>query len=303
MPKEKRSLCAFLIFMGLVSLVSLGCDKLQNLQSLLPSKKPFQPQGIIIAKVGDLAITLEQLEQEIKNYNELVDTPEGKINTREQKVAYLNEELVRRYLLYLEAKARHVDEQPKTQELLAGLEINVLANQLLQDSIANITVTSSEVEDFYNLYKDQFQQEEERRLREITLNTEGEAKDVLIELLKGADFAALARERSVANSAANGGDLGFIKRGQRGADFARFDSIAFSGSLEAGQPSNIFKDKGGYYIIRLEAKKGGQARPLSEVWDEIKRNVVFLKQQQKLQEITANLSKKTKVVIYEDKVK
>jgi len=299
----KRGIYTFLIFIALLSFVSVGCDKLENLQSLLPSKKPFQPQGIIIAKVGDLAITSEQLEQEIKNYNELATGPEAKINTREQKLAYLNEELVRRYLLYLEAKARHVDEQPKTQELLMGLEINVLANQLLQENIANITVTSSEVEDSYNLNKDQFQQEEERRIWEIVLNSEQEAKDVLIELLKGTDFAALAKERSVAASAANGGDLGFIKRGQRGADFTRFDSIAFSGSLEVGQTSNIFKDKGGYYIIKLEGKKGGQPKPLSEVWDDIKRSALFLKQQQKLQEITANLSKKTKVVIYEDRIK
>jgi len=303
MLKQKRSLYTFLIFIGLLSLFSIGCDKLQNLQSLLPNKKPFQPQGTVIAKVGDLAITLEQLEQEIKNYNELATGPEAKINTREQKLDYLNNELVRRYLLYLEAKARHLDEQPKAQELLLGVEINILANQLLQDSIGSITVTSSEVEDFYNLYKDQFQQEEERRLREIVLNTEGEAKDVLIELLKGADFATLAKERSVANSAANGGDLGFIKRGQRGADFARFDSIAFSSSLEAGQTSNIFKDKGGYYVIKVEGKKGGQPKPLSEVWDDIKRSVLFLKQQQKLQEITGNLSKKTKVVIYEERIK
>lgn len=299
----KRSIYTFLIFIALLSFVSAGCDKLGNLQSLLPGKKPFQPQGIIIAKVGDLTITSEQLEQEIKNYNELATGPEAKINTRAQKLAYLNEELIRRYLLYLEAKARHVDQQPKTQELLLGLEINVLANQLLQESIANITVTSSEIEDFYNLYKDQFQQEEERRIQEIVLNSEGEAKDALIELLKGADFATLAKERSVAASAANGGDLGFIKRGQRGADFTRFDSIAFYPSLEVGQPSNIFKDKGGYYIIRLEAKKGGQARPLSEVWEEIKRNVLFLKQQQKLQEITGNLAKRMKVIVYEDKIK
>lgn len=290
------------IVAGLLLFSGIACEKLENLP--LPfKKKVIEPQGTVIAKVGDLFITLEQLEQETQNYNELTTNPEDKLNTRQQKLAYLNEELIRRHLLYLEAKARGLDEKPKTQELLRNLEINVLANQLLQDEVGNLTVTSSEVEDFYNLYKDQYQQEEERRIREIVLDDETTAKDALIELLKGTDFASLARERSRATSASNGGDLGYIKKGKRGSDFTRFDTVAFSPSLEVGQISTIFKDKGGYYIIRLEGKRGGQTKPLSEVWDEIKRSVLFLKQQQKLQEITGNLLKTTKVVIYEDKIK
>ena len=137
----------------------------------------------------------------------------------------------------------------------------------------------------------------------MVFDDEAAAKDALIELLKGGDFAALAKERSRAASAANGGDLGFIKKGKRGEDFTRFDAVAFSASLDVGQTSNVFKDKAGYYIIKLEAKKGGQSRPLSEAWDEIKRNALFIKQQQKLQEITGDLLKKTKVVVFEDKVK
>ncbi len=196
-----------------------------------------------------------------------------------------------------------MDQRPKVQEMLRNVEINVLANQLMQDEIGNITVTSSEVEDFYNIYKDQYQQAEERKIREIALDSETEAKEVLIELLRGTDFATIAAQRSRAESAGKGGDLGFIKKGQRGADFAAFDEVAFSRSLNTGQISNIFKANNRYYIIKVEAIKGGQVRPLSEVWDEINKSVLFLKQQQKLQEITGGLSKKNKIVIYDDKIK
>lgn len=300
---QKRKFQALFIFMGLLFLSSVGCEKLEKLRSL-SKKKAWQPQGTVIAKVDDLPITLEQLDQEIQNYNQLMqETPAAKITTREQKLAYLNEELIRRYLFYLDAKARGLDERPKVQEILRNLQINVLANQLMQDEIGNITVTSSEVEDFYNIYKDQYQQAEERRIREIVLDSEQEAKDVLIQLLQGQDFASVATQRSRAESAGKGGDLGVIKRGQRGPDFAAFDEVAFSRSLATGQISNIFKVKERYYIIKVETIKGGQARPLSEVWDEINRSVLFLKQQQKLQEITSGLLKKNKVIIYEDKIK
>ncbi len=302
MYARKRKIEALFIFMGLLLLSSLGCEKIEKLP-FAAKKNILRPQGTVIAKVDDLSVTLEQLDQEIQNYNQLIDNPAAKINTREQKLSYLNEELIRRYLFYLDAKARGLDERPKVQEILRNLEINVLANQLMQDEIGNLTVTSSEVEDFYNIYKDQYQQAEERKIREIALDSEQEAKDVLIELLRGADFATMAAQRSRAESAGKEGDLGFIKKGQRGADFAAFDEVAFSRSLNTGQISNIFKVKERYYIIKVEAARGGQARPLSEVWDEINKSILFLKQQQKLQEITSGLLKKNKVVIYEDKIK
>lgn len=296
----KIKILALFIFAGLLIPFSVGCNKLEELGSKI---KVPQPQGTVIAKVDNLAITLEQLDQEIQNYNQLMENPAARITAREQKIAYLNEDLIRRYLFYLEAKARHLDEQPKVQEVLRSLEINVLANQLMQVDIGNITVTSSEVEDFYKLYKDQYQQAEERKIREIAVDSEQEAKDALVELLRGADFATLATQRSKSESASKGGDLGFIKRGQLGPDFAAFDEVAFSRSLNAGQVSNIFKVKNRYYIIKAEIVRGGQAKPLSEVWDEINKSVLFLKQQQKIQEITSRLLKKNKVVIYEDKIK
>jgi parvulin-like peptidyl-prolyl isomerase len=297
------SIRAKALFMFVIPLVfsSIGCEKIEKIAAA--QKSIPKPQGTIIAKVDNLYITAEQLDQEIQNYNQMMDNPAARITTRQQKLAYLNEELVRRYLFYLDAKSRSVDQRPKVQEILNNLEINVLANQLMQDEIGNITVTSSEVEDFYKLYKDQYQQAEERKVREIATDSEQEAKDTLVELLKGADFAAMATQHSKAESAAKGGDLGFIKRGKLGADFVAFDEVAFSRSLAAGQASNIFKVKDRYYIIKVESVKGGQARPLSEVWDEINKSVLFLKQQQKLQEITSGLLKKNKVVLYDDKIK
>jgi len=295
----KRILAYFLG--GIIALSLFGCQKLSEIK-FLSKKKGFPVTGTIIAEVNGMPITLEQLEQEIQNYNQLMEMPEARISTREQKLAYLNEELIRRYLLYQEAKARDLDKEAQTQELLWNLEINLLANQLLQKEIGDVLVTSAEIEDFYNLYKEQFRQQEERRIREIVVNAEAEAKEILIELLQGADFAYIAQQRSRAESAPGGGDLGFIKRGQLGGDFVRFDEIAFSPSLEAGQISNIFKNKGRYYIIRVEEIRGGQSKSLSEVWDEIKMNVLFLKQQQKLQEITSRLLQDAKVNIYEEKI-
>jgi parvulin-like peptidyl-prolyl isomerase len=96
-----------------------------------------------------------------------------------------------------------------------------------------------------------------RRVREIVLRSESEARQVLLELLQGADLAALAKDRSVAESAKNGGDLGFIKKGQRGENFISFDDIVFSPALQQGSLSSVFKAPEVFYIIKIEGVKEG----------------------------------------------
>jgi len=304
--KYRVKLYAVFSFIALAGFLFLtgGCDKLQP-KSLIKSKS-YKPQGIIIAKVHDLYITLEQLENEIKTYNEMVkDNPEARIDSLEKKIAYLNEELIRRYLFYREAKHTGADKNPEIRETLKQVEINLLAADFIQKKINNITATSSEIENFYNLYKDRYYQEKERRkIREIALPTETKAKEILIELLRGGDFAGLARQHSQVKSAYNGGYLDLIEKGQRGDNYKRFDEAAFSPSLKENQISSIFKgDDNYYYILKIEEIEGNKTKSLSEVWDDINKNVVFLKQQQKLQELTAELLKKTNIEIYRERIK
>ena len=304
--KRKPKLNIIFSFLALAGFVFLanGCDQLQT-KSLIKSKSP-KPKGTIIAKVNDLYVTQEQLETEIKTYNEMVkDNPEAKIDSLEKKIAYLNEEIIRRYLFYKEAKDTGADKNPQIRQTLKQVEINLLAADFIQEKINNITATPSEIENFYNLYKDQYYKEtEKRKIREIALPTETKAKEVLIELLGGGNFANLARQYSQAKSAYNGGVLNLMEKGQRGGNYKRFDEVAFSPSLRKNQISNIFKgDDNLYYIIKVENIEEKKIKALSKVWDEINKNVIFLKQQQKLQELTAELLKKADIEIYKERVK
>lgn len=77
------------------------------------------------------------------------------------------------------------------------------------------------------------------------------AEKALVKVNAGEDFAKVAEEYSEDyTSAANGGDLGFISRGQM---VASFEEAAFS--LEPGQVSNLVRTNFGYHIIKLEEKK------------------------------------------------
>ena len=58
------------------------------------------------------------------------------------------------------------------------------------------------------------------RARHILVETEDEAKAVLAELKKGADFAELAKKKSKDPARSDGGDLGYFTKDQMVPEFA-----------------------------------------------------------------------------------
>jgi peptidyl-prolyl cis-trans isomerase C len=296
----------FLVVCFLLSGV-VGCDKLDflNPKKYSPKKEAasaLMVKGTVIAKINNMPITLEDLNQEVESYNAMVppDKPELKITTREQKINYLKNEMVRRTLLYQEAMNRGLERKEDVVRALEKTKMDLLVVELVREEADKIEVSSKEIEDYYNTYKEQLKEPEERDIREIVVPTEAEAKEILIQLLQGADFATLAKERSKALSAKDGGDLGFIQKGKKSA---QFDAVAFADTLDAGKISSIFKGPDGYYIIKLEAKRGGKQKPLSEMWDDIKRGLIFLKQQQRIEDLIGKLSREAKIEMYEGQIK
>jgi len=297
----KRSFSLLISLVFFVVLFS-GCDKLDflNYGKTQGGKKtgPRGSKGTVIGKVGNIPLTLEDMNQDISSYNEIVsvDQPDKKIVTRDQKIDYVRNEMVRRALLYQEALNRGLDKDEEVASVLEKTKMELTVLKLMKDETDNIDVTPKEVEEAYNANKEQFKEPEERNIREIVVSSEQDAKDILIQLLQGANFATLAKERSKASSSKNGGDLGFISKGKK---FSQFDAVAFSDTLDVGKTSSIFKGPDGYYIIKLEAKKGGKQASLSELYEDIKRRLIFLNKQQKLEDLINRLSKTNKIVINE----
>jgi peptidyl-prolyl cis-trans isomerase C len=299
----------FCIILSFIFIGILGCDKIK-----VPGPKktevaevktaPVMPQakGVIVAKVNNIPIGLDDLNQEIEMYNANVpeEQPELKITNREQRVNYLKNEMVRRTLLYQDALDKGLDRNEEVLTALDKTKMQLLVMELVKQISEKVDVSSKEVEDYYNTYKEQLKEPEERQIREIVSSSDQEARDILIQLLQGADFAALAKVNSKSSSAKDGGDLGFIKPGTKSP---QFDSVAFSDSLDTGRISSIFKTPDGYSIIKLEAKRGGKQKPLSEMWDEIKKGLVFMKQQQAIEEAIGKLSRDAKIDIYEGEIK
>lgn len=281
-----------------------GCDQINKLSQGSPQKTQApaaapvieeQPKGTKLANVNGKVITYEEFEQNIKNLQALA--PDYKIDTFEARKDLLNQ-MVNQELLYQEAKSRDLQNKKEVKDLIGAFTRRAVVDQLLIDTAENVTVPPQEIETFYNQYKDQLSEPEQRKVREIVVSSEERAREVSIALLQGEDFATIAKERSVADSSKNAGDIGYIKKGGRGNDYAKYDEVAFS--LDVGQMSGIFQGPGGFYIIKVEEIKEQKAKLLTDVYDDVKTQLLEFKQRERIQDLTDKLRNGAKIEIVED---
>ncbi|EHD22714.1 MULTISPECIES: peptidylprolyl isomerase [Brenneria] len=137
-----------------------------------------------------------------------------------------------------------------------------------------VTVTDADIDDFYEKNKNDYTQPERKKFSVIQVKTEADAQSVLDALKQGADFAALAQEKSTdVISRRNGGDLGWMDEN------STIDELKQAGLTEKGQLSAAIKSSVGYLIVRLDDIQPQQVKPLSEVRDDIAAKVKHEKAQ------------------------
>ena len=135
------------------------------------------------------------------------------------------------------------------QRRLAFDRNRILMEALLQNA-GHAAITDAAMHQVYDDAVKQMQPEQEVHARHILVATEDEAKAIAADLKKGADFAAVAKEKSKDPGAANGGDLGYFTKDQMVPEFAE---VAFK--LDKGQVSDPIHTQFGWHIIKVEDKR------------------------------------------------
>jgi len=167
----------------------------------------------------------------------------------QQKHDYLITYLADVIVLSQAAEQQKLSERPDVKRRLVFDRNRLLMEALLQDA-ARAAVSEEAEHKVYDEAVKQMPAEEEVHARHILLPTEDEAKAVLADLKKGADFAAVAKEKSKDPAAAEGGDLGYFTKDQMVPEFS---AVAFK--LGKGELSEPVKTQFGWHIIKVEDKR------------------------------------------------
>ena len=145
-------------------------------------------------------------------------------------------------------------------------------NRILMDQLLAVEGKAAATGDaMKKVYEDAAKQiagEPEVHARHILVETEDEAKAVVEELKKGADFAELAKKKSKDPGAADGGDLGFFTKDQMVPEFS---TAAFA--LEPGKVSEPVKSQFGWHVIKVEEKRNRKAPDFDQVKGQIETYV------------------------------
>jgi peptidyl-prolyl cis-trans isomerase C len=228
--------------------------------SAAPAIPPGNP---VVARVDGTELRLSDVEAAQKNL-----PPQAQKLPLEQIYPMLLDRLVDGMLITEAGRKEHLDRDPEVQDRLKHYE-----DRLIQEAYINRAVKPAETEDGLRTRYQTFIKEkpahEEVHASHILLGTEAEAKSVIAELDKGADFAALAKKYSKDPGAESGGDLGYFGHDDMVKEFA---DAAFA--LPKGQYSKTpVKTEFGWHVIKVEDRRTGKPPSFEEAREQLSRDL------------------------------
>ena len=190
-----------------------------------------------------------------------------------------------------------IEEQGLTEKKLW----NRFRDQLLMQRLvayevrSRVAVSPGEVNEYYKAHAEEFSQGDRARLQQILIRAGGarseeEAKtfaDQLVEKIKGGEsFEELAKSYSEGAEAKEGGEMGWIEKGQL---MGEIDAQVFT--LESGQVTPPIKSSLGYHLFKVVERQKVSVKPLAEVRDLIQDKIFREKMRERLESWIESLKK------------
>jgi len=260
--------------------------------SLLAGCKGRQPKEApskVLAEVNGKKITEADfnamLEGKPDFYKQYAESESG----RKQ----ILDSLVERELLLQTAMKEGVDKSPDIEAKVQEYRTRIITEKLREKVTSQqVEVTDEEIKNYYDSHPEQFNPEEQVRLKQIVLNDAKTANQVLKEVKASPNkFSELARQYSQDEmTKVRGGELGFKKKGDLPPELA---GKVFA--LKENEISPVLSYKGKFYIFQALQRKAGEHKEFDNEKDKIKRRLEYEKKQSAWREYLDNLKKTAQI--------
>ncbi len=228
-----------------------------------PASSPVPPGNMVVARVDGTELHLSDVEAAQQSL-----PPQAQKLPLAQIYPMLLDRLVDGMLIIEAGRKEHLDQDADLQHRLKRYE-----DHLVQEAYLNRAIKDAETEDRlmarYQTFVKEKAAHEEVHARHILVKSEDEAKSIIAELDKGADFAALAKKYSTDPGASSGGDLGYFGHDDMVKEFA---DAAFA--LPVGQYTKTpVKTQFGWHVIEAEDHRVSSPPSFDEARQEVSQLV------------------------------
>jgi len=168
-------------------------------------------------------------------------------------------------LLAEEGRKQNLQDDPEVKARIEQLTGQVIEEVLIRRHLKTL-MTEDALKARYEKFIAEQPPQTEIRASHILVATEEEAKEIIRQLEGGADFTALAKEKSTDPSAKqNGGDLGYFTAGEMVPEFSQ---AVFA--MQKGESSKVpVKSQFGWHVIKVVDKRQKAPPTLEETHSHI----------------------------------
>ena len=188
-----------------------------------------------------------------------------------------------------EARKQGYDKESQVRRTVSQIEDQILQQELMSRYVKD-NMTDDAVKARYDRFLKENPPLDEVRARHILVETEEQARAVIVRVGKGEDFARLAQEVSTGPSGKVGGDLGYFTREKMVPEFS---AAAFE--MRPGDVTKSpVKTQFGWHVIKIEDRRTQDAPSYAQAEGQMREQV----QEQLKQEYVSELREKAKVETY-----
>lgn len=309
------------LFTLTVALLLAGCERRGPAAADGAAAQASPDAGVAVATVDGVPITRGELVQRVRR----VGGGDAASADRALRASLLDQLIDERVLLAeaarrgLSVPAEDVEEAAKAAEAAMGpdglrrvLEVEGITRDawrarfgealLIRTLLATVPpptpITEHDVRRYYEEHRAELRWTERFRARIITVPTRPEAEALRAQLAGGADFAALARAKSISLEKEAGGDLGLLPKGRLPPEFD-----AALEQLKPGELSPVVESPYGFHIFRLEERRKAQQPTLEEVRDDIRETLARSRLETTYGRWLADLRAKAKIEVLDPELR
>lgn len=235
-----------------------------------------------VAKVNGVAIPQSHADLVLKSM-----TARGQPDTPDLKNR-IREDLITREVLVQEAHKKALEKNAAVATQIDVARNSILAEAYLDDYLKANPITEESLKKEYDTVKQSAAGSREYKVRHIVVKDQNEAKSIVDQLKKGANFEKLAAQKSQdPGSKGKGGDMDWVAPHLLPPQFA-----AALTKLKKGQLTDApVQTEMGWHVIRLDDERALKFPTFEEVKPSIQQQM----QGQAVQKLIADLRSKAKV--------